>query len=1156
MTALITTLSALPEAWVLTPVNGKKAPYTNDWQKISVTREAIAQEIENGKAQGFGILTGKLSGGIMAIDCDGHIPHALFKEILGGDIPLTVAFTSGKDGRAQYLFAIPQAHWASISTKKAGTAKDGGMLEFRWDGCQSVLPPSVHPETGAYKWIDSPDTTAIAPLPDAVLTYLLTPKQHPEPLPNEPQPQPVFTTGYIPPIPIERCLSKEHRAALENGVSEGNRDDMGCSLARDLIGVASYVPSIQFDYQSSQYQLPVDGDPAQLLWDYCQRCSPPLSQADCDRIYKSALGYNPAPSISDEDSLKNCLRAWCKEHKLAVQNSSSNGSSNGNGSSHGVHDKPQYSQFDSNITDGLFKNNVKVDPDTGEFKLVRERIGNHLEAIAYVNNPNGDGAAIHIEFKTIRHKIKRWTMPRGAIVCETSQMLAELQNRGYFFDISKKKQLVEYLNALGGDVATTYTITDTTGWIDGAYVTQNKTYSLNRDSDLKFRDVEPIADSISEIKGTLAEWQDQVGSHCAGNSRLIFALGTGLAAPLQPLVDVESGGFHVVGTTSVGKTTMLRVGSSVVGIKDIPHWRTTTNGLESIACAHNHMLLPLDEIGQAEPREVGAIAYMLANGQGKTRMTKNLTNRKPKTWQLLFLSSGELGMGAYMAQSGIALKGGQEVRLPDIPAVPSGSPFGVFESIHNFESAKQFAEHLDRATQTYHGTLLDAFLPKLVTDRATNPAFASTLKKQVYAIARKLSEGTIDTAVARVANRFALVQVALELAHAYGLLPFPLAHIGWAISKMFRDWLDYRGGDGSIEVKNACDRIRSLFVSNQHGDRIFDVTENHRLVRNLLAYCKSTKDSTTNVVAAIDEFWVPGTIFEKELCSGVDKTVLVLELQQRGWLIPPRNDGKAMHTRTCNGKRSYFYIFNPDKILDCAESEKEGVQGVQGVQEASKTIPVWDTPSLVPVHHPENTGVQGVQLISQLDGNEQACTPCTPLENLPCTPNLKNEILSHNGFTPLSTPCTPCTPEKTHLNNLKIEEQNFFDENSYESGKSVNGSDSLDSPRLTKAVSQNGNSQILSQPPVQTSGSPDSPDSLAKMPSQKIVDNYLSPPIKKGDKVMVQTSNAVGVVMDDRIKNHRSPKKGVVMVGQYLVEFEEGERKWLDAEILALDKRN
>jgi uncharacterized protein (DUF927 family) len=1075
MTALVTTLSALPEAWVLTPVNGKKAPYTNDWQRISVTREAIALDIRNGKAQGFGIITGERSGGIMAIDCDGHVPHALLREILGGDIPQTVAFTSGKDGRAQYLFAIPQPHWADISTKKVGTVKDGGLLEFRWDGCQSVLPPSVHPETGSYKWIDSPDTTAIAPLPDAVLAYLLTPKQHPEPLPHQPQPQPIFTTGYIPPIPIERCLSREHRAALEHGVSQGNRDNTGCSLARDLIGVANYVPSLQFDYKSSQYQLPVDGDPAQLLWDYCQRCSPPLSQADCDRIYKSALGYNPAPSISDEDSLKNCLRAWCKEHKLAVQNSS-NGSSNVNGSSYGVNDKPQYSQFESNITDGLFKNNVKVDPDTGELKLVRERIGNHLEAIAYVNNPNGDGASIHIEFKTIRHKIKRWTMPRGAIVCETSQMLAELQNRGYFFDISKKKQLVEYLNALGGDVATTYTITDTTGWIDGAYVTQNKTYSLNGDSDLKFRDVEPIADSISEIKGTLAEWQDKIGSQCASNSRLIFALGTGLAAPLQPLVDVESGGFHMVGTTSVGKTTMLRVGSSVVGIKDIPHWRTTTNGLESIACAHNHMLLPLDEIAQAEAREVGAIAYMLANGQGKTRMTKNLTNRKPKIWQLLFLSSGELGMGAYMAQSGIALKGGQEVRLPDIPAVPSGSPFGVFESIHNFESAKQFAEHLDRATQTYHGTLLDAFLSKLVTDKATNPVFASTLKKQVYAIARKLAEGTIDTAVARVANRFALVQVALELAHAYGLLPFPVEHIQWAISKMFRDWLDYRGGDGSIEVKNACDRIRNLFVTQEYGDRIYNLSDGDaQSVRNLLAYRKTDGDGEA------EEFWVPTSVFELEICTGVDKPALIKELQKRGWLAPPRNDGKSTLQRRIKKRRNYYYVFQPQNIF--GENSCE-------------------------------SGESGESVVSN------------PLSVISTAP----EVLTHQH------------------------------KSSSESGESVkelvNGSDSLDSPRLTKAVSQNGNSQILSQPPVQASSSPDSPDSLAKMPSQKIVADYLSPPLKKGDKVMVETSNAVGVVMNNRTKNHRSPKKGVVMVSQYLVEFEEGERKWLDAEILALDERN
>mgnify|MGYP000049357053 CR=1 FL=1 len=56
------------------------------------------------------------------------------------------------------------------------------------------------------------------------------------------------TSDFIPPVPIERCLSKQHRAALSDGVSEGNRDNTGCSLARDLIGAANHVPSLHFDY--------------------------------------------------------------------------------------------------------------------------------------------------------------------------------------------------------------------------------------------------------------------------------------------------------------------------------------------------------------------------------------------------------------------------------------------------------------------------------------------------------------------------------------------------------------------------------------------------------------------------------------------------------------------------------------------------------------------------------------------------------------------------------------------------------------------------------------------------------------------------------------------------------------------------------------------
>jgi hypothetical protein len=171
-TELTTALHALPQDWALTPVNQKKA-YFAGWQQTGLARGSIEQEINSGKADGFGILTGELSGGLIAIDCDGHEPHARFKAVLGGEIPETISFASGKEGRAQYLFSVPEDQWASIATKKEGDANNGGQLEWRWSGCYSVLPPSAHPETEGYYWVKSFDECSIAQLPKKALEHLL-----------------------------------------------------------------------------------------------------------------------------------------------------------------------------------------------------------------------------------------------------------------------------------------------------------------------------------------------------------------------------------------------------------------------------------------------------------------------------------------------------------------------------------------------------------------------------------------------------------------------------------------------------------------------------------------------------------------------------------------------------------------------------------------------------------------------------------------------------------------------------------------------------------------------------------------------------------------------------------------------------------------------
>jgi Bifunctional DNA primase/polymerase, N-terminal/AAA domain/Primase C terminal 1 (PriCT-1) len=175
-TELITALSSLPPQWQLTPVGSNKAPYRKAWQSETLERSAIATEIKSGRAKGYGLLTGTKCGGILAIDADGEAAHELLAR--HGELPPTVAFTSGKPGRCQYLFRVEQEYWDIIKTTKLNTGVKGDdgkdqLLELRWDGCQSVLPPSVHPQTGRYQWVNSPDSVEIAECPIWVIDLML-----------------------------------------------------------------------------------------------------------------------------------------------------------------------------------------------------------------------------------------------------------------------------------------------------------------------------------------------------------------------------------------------------------------------------------------------------------------------------------------------------------------------------------------------------------------------------------------------------------------------------------------------------------------------------------------------------------------------------------------------------------------------------------------------------------------------------------------------------------------------------------------------------------------------------------------------------------------------------------------------------------------------
>jgi hypothetical protein len=137
--------------------------------------------------KGYGLITGtpvSVEGDtyyLMALDQDGASAREKILELSGGEqLPKTVAFTSGRPGRCQYLFLIPKQYAQLLRTKKfpTGVTGDDGkgeQLELRWTGLQSCLPPSVHPTTGEYVWVTgcAPNEIQVAIAPLWILEAML-----------------------------------------------------------------------------------------------------------------------------------------------------------------------------------------------------------------------------------------------------------------------------------------------------------------------------------------------------------------------------------------------------------------------------------------------------------------------------------------------------------------------------------------------------------------------------------------------------------------------------------------------------------------------------------------------------------------------------------------------------------------------------------------------------------------------------------------------------------------------------------------------------------------------------------------------------------------------------------------------------------------------
>lgn len=315
-------------------------------------------------------------------------------------------------------------------------------------------------------------------------------------------------------------------------------------------------------------------------------------------------------------------------------------------------------------------------------------------------------------------------------------------------------------------------------------------------------------------KGSIDEWRQNVAALCVGNPLLLFATSAAFAGPLLELIGAESGGFHVYGNSSQGKSTLLAMAASVWG-KPADYsktWRATDNALEGIARAYADTLLPLDEIKECDPRIIDQAIYMLGNGSGKSRATDTAGLRKNAKWRLLFFSAGELTLQQHLASVGKQGFAGLEMRLLSLPLPDRG----LFDELHGLADGAALSNQIKAITGKYYGSAGRAFLHALVQHKA---GLAAEIRSTQDAFIAQLVPGGAHGQVSRAAARFALVGIGGELATRWGVTGWAAGAAMAAAGDCFRVWLRNRGTAGSTEELGYIKRL--AWFLGAHGEGRF-----------------------------------------------------------------------------------------------------------------------------------------------------------------------------------------------------------------------------------------------------------------------------------------------------------------------------------------------
>lgn len=541
---------------------------------------------------------------------------------------------------------------------------------------------------------------------------------------------------------------------------------------------------------------------------------------------------------------------------------------------------------------GLYRHDIQQ--KNGEAIDIDICICSPLSVEGITSSPNNDNFGRLLKFMDSNGTWHEWAMPMHLLKSNGDELRGELLNQGLTFNTKNKSDIVNYI--MNEKPNRRIIAVDKIGWHNNDFVLPNQVIGNN---EIVFQS-EIYTENGFSCKGTLAEWQKEIGQLCIGNSSLIISVACALAGPILNRINRQQGGMiHWVGDSSSGKSTCAEIAASVWGPPEfVRSWSATANGMEGIAAIRNDTCLILDEIDEASPYEVGKIVYMLVNGQGKQRAGRKGNARNIQRWLTMTISTGERTLNSIMSDVGKQANSGQLVRLLSIPAA---FEFGVFSNLHQFEDGRAFADHLKKLRLNYYGNLGPAFVRHLANDTQD---LISLLDK----IINKLSEYTTTSIEKRAASAFAVIALAGELAIEYKFLPWDKGSVLEAVAVSFQKWQEFQGTN-NCEGKRILRNI-SNFIT-KHSDSRFSsrkdkVDPSTPVVRDRAGWYEDIDDIRT--------YMLTGEALE-EAGGKYDKSRITRALQEASWIVDHDSRRHTKKVRTPQGLKNLYHICPKDESL-------------------------------------------------------------------------------------------------------------------------------------------------------------------------------------------------------------------------------------------------